>query len=88
MANRSSRYGIRPMAALAHEAATTIGPWCANVHLGPEDQRLQLRPDIRPPSFRWESGSRPRLTSRRAHIRLAASDETAPVKLSGRKRDA
>ena len=40
MAHRSSRHRIRPIAALALEAGTTIGPRCANVHLGPEDQRL------------------------------------------------
>ena len=40
MAHRSSRHCVRPIAALALEAGTTIGPRCANVHLGPEDQRL------------------------------------------------
>jgi hypothetical protein len=38
MAHRSSRHRTRPIAALALEAGTTIGPRCANVHLGPEDQ--------------------------------------------------
>src|SRR5262249_57620413 len=40
MAHRSSRHRIRPIAALALEAGTTIGPRCANVHLGPEAERL------------------------------------------------
>jgi hypothetical protein len=40
MAHRSSRHRIRPIAALALEAGTTIGPRCANVHVGREDERL------------------------------------------------
>src|SRR5262249_33111722 len=35
MAHRSNRQRLRPIAALALEAGTTIGPRCANVHLGP-----------------------------------------------------
>jgi hypothetical protein len=51
MAHRSSRHRIRPIAALALEAGTTIGPRCANVHRGQEVQCLHNRPDIRPHRF-------------------------------------
>ena len=40
MALRSDRHRIRPIAALALEAGATIGPRCANIHLGQEDQYL------------------------------------------------
>src|SRR4030095_12972145 len=40
MAHRSSRHRIRPIAALALEADATIGPRCANIHLGQEDHYL------------------------------------------------
>ena len=41
MARRSDRHRIRPIAALALDAGTTIGPRCANVHLGQETERLR-----------------------------------------------
>jgi hypothetical protein len=40
MAPRSSRHRIRPIAVLALEAVTTIGPRRANVHLAPVDRHL------------------------------------------------
>ena len=42
MARRSDRHRIRPIAALALDAVTTIGPRCATIHVGQEDQRLTL----------------------------------------------
>jgi hypothetical protein len=38
MARRSDRHRIRPIAALALDAVATIGPRCATIHVGPEDE--------------------------------------------------
>jgi hypothetical protein len=40
MARRSDRHGIRPIAALAFNAGTTIGPPCATIHDGQEDENV------------------------------------------------
>jgi hypothetical protein len=40
MAPRFDRHRIRPIAALARDAGTTIGPRCATIHVGQEDERL------------------------------------------------
>ena len=38
MALRSDRHRIRPIAALALDAVATIGPRCATIHVGQEDE--------------------------------------------------
>ena len=43
MALRSDRHRIRPIAALALDAGTTIGPRCATIHVGQEDERLHTQ---------------------------------------------
>ena len=43
MALRSDRHRIRPIAALALDAGTTIGPRCATIHVGQEDRRLHAQ---------------------------------------------
>src|SRR5262245_65371776 len=40
MALRSDRHRFRPIAALALDAGTTIGPRCATIHIGQETARL------------------------------------------------
>jgi hypothetical protein len=40
MALRSDRHRISPVAALAPDAGTMIGPRCATIHVGQEDERL------------------------------------------------
>ena len=40
MALRSDRHRNRPIAALALDAGTTIGPRCATIHDGQEDETL------------------------------------------------
>jgi hypothetical protein len=42
MARRSDRHCLRPIAALALDAGTTIGPQCATIHDGQEDETLFL----------------------------------------------
>ena len=49
MALRSDRHRNRPIATLAFDAGTTIGPRCATIHDGPEYTTSTHRPDIRPP---------------------------------------
>src|SRR5215471_8394169 len=41
MALRSDRHRIRPIAALALDAGTTIGPRCATIHVGQGAERLR-----------------------------------------------
>jgi hypothetical protein len=48
MAHRSSRHRVRSIAALALKAGTTIGPRCANVHGGREDQHLHTEAGYTP----------------------------------------
>ena len=55
MAHRSSRHRIRPIAALAREADTTIGPRCANVHLGQEVRRRHTQAGYTTAPIRWGS---------------------------------
>jgi hypothetical protein len=43
MALRSDRHRIRPIAALALDAGTTIGPRCATIHVGQEDDSLRTQ---------------------------------------------
>jgi hypothetical protein len=43
MALRSDRHRIRPIAALAVEADTTIGPRCATIHVGQEAETLHTQ---------------------------------------------
>ena len=43
MALRSDRHRIRPIAALALDAGTTIGPRCATIHVGQEAARLRIQ---------------------------------------------
>jgi hypothetical protein len=43
MALRSDRHRNRPIAALALDAATTIGPRCATIHIGPEANTLHTQ---------------------------------------------
>ena len=40
MALRSDRHRTRPIAALALDAGTTIGPRCATIHVGQEAEAL------------------------------------------------
>jgi hypothetical protein len=43
MALRSDRHRIRPIAALALDAGTTIGPRCVTIHVGQEADNLRLQ---------------------------------------------
>jgi hypothetical protein len=43
MALRSDRHRIRPIAALALDAGTTIGPRCATIHVGLEADALRAQ---------------------------------------------
>jgi hypothetical protein len=43
MALRFDRHRIRPIAALALAAGTTIGPRCATIHVGQEDDSLRTQ---------------------------------------------
>jgi len=43
MALRFDRHRIRPIAALALDAGTTIGPRCATIHVGQEDDSLRTQ---------------------------------------------
>jgi hypothetical protein len=43
MALRSDRHRIRPIAALALEAAATIGPRCATIHVGQQADDLHAQ---------------------------------------------
>ena len=68
MALRSDRHRSRPIAALALDAGTTIGPRCATIHVGQEADALHTQAgyttaadskDTMSQTARWKTGRSP-----------------------------
>ena len=67
MALRSNRHRLRPIAALALDAGTTIGPRCAIIHVGQEADVLHEQAGYTTATDAKDRPSRPtRLTTGRS----------------------
>jgi hypothetical protein len=68
MALRPDRHRSRPIAALAFEAAATIGPRCATIHVGQEDESLHLKAGYTTAADSKDTQSATRLKNREESI--------------------